>query len=65
MRSSMTPWVYIGMNVARTVSSRITPISSPLRRPMAIISTPMTMAMASMSETTKPLMAVSTAWAWW
>ncbi len=49
------------MKVPEIVSSRMNPISTPLRKPMKISSTATTMATASMRLTMKPLIAVVTA----
>ncbi len=60
MRSSITPALSIGINVAKTVRIKMAPITKALRNPMANMSTPMTMTTASIRLMTKLSMAVTT-----
>ena len=64
MRSRLTPWAFITISVANTVSSRMAPMRMPERRPMAKTSTPITIRMAWMRLTTKPSTAFTTPTLW-
>ena len=63
-RSSARPFVPMRTNVPAMVSNRMNPMSKPLRSPMKINNTTMTIATAWMRLTMNPLMAAVTSRDW-